>query len=166
MNAAALQIPEEAHVIVPDPWVTLNQRIEAMSARFEVHIGYTKTDAAYEQAVERLLEAALNHGKMIWNGEANSIVVEDPTWESGTVCLSVDPGRAERLGMFGSYGGRRGGLVIRNGPHAHSVWVLKKVDWGLVIRLANGLIRNGRLSRDNAFKLFVYMIPRNAPVVS
>ncbi len=166
MNATAVQIPEDVAVVVPDPWVMLNQRIEAMSSRFEVHIGYTKTDQAYEQAVERLLEAALNHGTMIWNGEANSIVVEDPTWESGTLCLSVDPGRSQTMGVFGAYGGRRGGLVIRNGPHAHGVWVLKKVDWSLVIRLAKGLIRNGRLSRDNAFKLFVYMIPRNAPVVS
>ena len=158
----------QAHEVIgeaPDPWVTLNRRIEAMSSRFEMHIGYTKTDADYEQGVERLLEAALNRGTMIYNGEANSIVVEDPTWESGALCLSVDPGRAAKLGVFGSYGGRRGGLVIRNGPYAHSVWVLKKVDWQLVTRLANGLISSGRLSRDNAFKLFVYMIPKHAPVV-
>jgi hypothetical protein len=165
MSTQVLQAGEEIRSDASDPWVTLNRRIEAMSSRFEVHIGYTKTDAEYEKAVERLLEVALNHGTMIYNGEANSIVVADPSWESGTLCLSVDPGRAAKLGVFGSYGGRRGGLVIRNGPHAHSVWVLKKLDWRLVTRLANGLISSGRLSRDNAFKLFVYMIPKNAHVV-
>lgn len=166
MIATEVQLEAGAPVGVLDPWVTLNQRIEAMSSRFEEHIGYTKTKAAYEEAVERLLEAALNRGTMVWNGEANSIVVEDPTWESGTLCLSVDPGRPQKLGAFGSYGGRQGGLIIRNGPHAHSVWVLKKVAWPLVTRLANELIGSGRLSRDNAFKLFVYMIPRTASRVS
>jgi hypothetical protein len=165
MSAHVLQAAGTNVSVERDPWVALNAGIEAMSSRFEVHIGYTKSDAAYEEAVGRLLEAALNHGTMIWNGEANSIVVEDLTWESGTLCLSVDPGRAQRLGMFGSYGGRRGGLVIRNGPHAHSVWVLKKVDWQMVTRVATGLMNSGKLSRDNAFKLFVYMIPRGTSVV-
>src|SRR5687768_4260608 len=84
-----------------DPWTALNDAIEAMSDRFEVHIGYTRSDAAYEEALQRLLEVALRGGKAVGNGSALSIVVDAPNWESGTLCLSVDPGRAKQVGVFG-----------------------------------------------------------------
>jgi len=147
---------------VRDPWTELNHRIEQLAARFEVHIGYTRSDPAYEQSLERLLEMALRDGKMVYNGEANSIVVEDETWENRVLCLSVDPGRSSKLGHFGSYGGREASLIIRNGPHPNNVWMLFKVKWPMVIKVSNALTKSGRLCRDDAYKLFVYMIPRGA----
>lgn len=97
---------------------------------------------------------------MVWNGEANCIVVEDYTWEGGVLNPSVDPGRRPALGAFGCYGVRKGGLIIRNGPHTHNVYVLARVDWTMVKELAQKLHDEGRLCRDDALKLFVYMIPR------
>lgn len=149
---------------VQDPWVALNASIDAMRGRFEAHIGYISSDSAYRAGIERLLSMALSDGKTVWNGESLSIVVDDPTWESGKLTLSMDPGRPKLLGVFGAYGGREAGLMIRNGPYPHSVWVVGKIKWELVTQAANDLVNSGRLRRDDALKLFVFMIPRGTRI--
>lgn len=163
---AAVIVPAGAPTTESDPGIALERRISMLRDRFEQHIGYTVSFTDYEARLARLLELALRDGRLVWNGEANSIVVEDPTWESGVLNLSIDPGRRPNFGAFGLYGGRKGGLVVRNGPHTHNVYVLAKIDWTLVSRLAQLLHDEGRLRRDDALKLFVYMIPKGTHVVS
>ncbi|MBK6616402.1 hypothetical protein [Ottowia sp.] len=146
-----------------DPWVRLNRGIESLGQEFERYIGYSSaTCEEYERRLGEMLLKALCVSNMVSNGQSSSVVFSDDGWVNKVLSATVDPGRNPTLGAFGSYGGRPPALVIRNGPHPHSVWTLMRIRWDTVVRVATRLLEEGRLKRDDAYILYHAMIPRGA----